>query len=146
MREIKFRYRYTDGQNWIMKVFDLPQIANGEPFEVLSDQPLLRNYKHVGEDEYAGLKDKNGKEIFEGDIVISDFGTKRPTEIKYGEFHDFTHADDSTTNVGFYWNEISGEISPLGKSIHGNMNYCEVVGNIYENPELLTQSFAKVNN
>lgn len=67
-RDIKFRYRYTDGSRWIFQVFDLEQIANGECFDVLSDQRLLKHYKHCGEDEYVGLKDKNGKEVYEGDV------------------------------------------------------------------------------
>jgi hypothetical protein len=36
-----------------------------------------------------------------------------------------------------YWHELDGTKTIFGKSVDGNMEYCEVIGNIYENPELL---------
>src|SRR5690348_9328955 len=72
-REIKFRFRYSDGKNWLMQVYTLEQCLNGEPFEFLSDQPLLKGYKHIGEDQYTGLKDSKGTEIYEGDVVKASY-------------------------------------------------------------------------
>lgn len=128
MREIKFRYRYTDGQNWIMKVFNLAQIANGDPFEVLSDQPLLRNYKHVGEDQYTGLKDKNGKEIYEGDVAkmyMNGFkiGSDEIIEFKNGSF--WLRYRDTPIYAWFTDETFEGEL--------------EIIGNIYESAEIITQ-------
>jgi uncharacterized phage protein (TIGR01671 family) len=69
MREVKFRYGYTDGKSWFFKSFTLDQIEGGYQYDEISDQPLLRDYRIKSRDEYTGLKDKNGKEIYEGDKV-----------------------------------------------------------------------------
>jgi uncharacterized phage protein (TIGR01671 family) len=88
--------------------------------------------------QFTSLTDKNGKEIYEGDILQSDFGDGKPTPIYFGEFACSTYeTKDLATQIGFYWHEEDGTKSIFGKSIVGNMDYCEVIGNIYENPELL---------
>jgi uncharacterized phage protein (TIGR01671 family) len=70
--------------------------------------------------EYTGLKDKNGKEIYEGDIVSFSASGFRvfPQEVKY-------------LGNGFW---IEGE---NGEHFLPRLGGLEVIGNIYENPELL---------
>ena len=77
---------------------------------------------------FTGLKDRNGKEIYEGDILsinVAGVVTKR-TKVVY-----------ENAIFGVYWREWN---SPY-KEIHSFNSFCdtefEVIGNIYENPELL---------
>jgi len=78
--------------------------------------------------QYTGLKDKNGKEIYEGDILKTEAGNIK------------------IPNVTVYWFEQGGRWN--GK-YHGQSEDCEindsvfytseVIGNIYENPNLITE-------
>jgi uncharacterized phage protein (TIGR01671 family) len=72
--------------------------------------------------QYTGLKDKNGKEIYEGDIINDSFGDRKG-RIRYND-----HV------AAFEISEYDG-IHML--SSHNCGRFFEVIGNIYENPELL---------
>lgn len=84
----------------------------------------------------TGLKDKNGKEIFEGDL-ITETGVFNST-VKYGSW---TYEEDfgaKTKSVGFYLDKSYEE-----HTWYENFNYdyisknWEVVGNIYENKNMI---------
>lgn len=84
----------------------------------------------------TGLKDKNVKEIFEGDIVKRD-GVKRPEVVRFGEWTDVDSLGYKEQYIGFYF-ESEHEGQEWLHSVQPQFNHLyKVIGNIYENPELL---------
>lgn len=90
--------------------------------------------------QYTGLKDKNGVEIYEGDIV--EFNGLY--EIKFGE-HGVPNAETESYQdlaTGFYFKAQHDlkDVEPFSFDIPLNKIYaseCEVLDNVFENPELL---------
>ena len=81
--------------------------------------------------QYTGLKDKNGKEIYEGDIIFIKGETKL-LDIKGKVEYSNILAQFIITNTG----SIVNEAEPLGNYEEEDI---EVIGNIYDNPKLLEE-------
>lgn len=83
----------------------------------------------------TGLKDKNGKLIWENDIIKYHFGNAY-AQIRYGAYQSCFDSQ-KTEHIGFYvdWSESRNYRKDLGYWI--NMVNAEVIGNIFDNPELL---------
>ncbi|KEQ50850.1 yopX family protein [Streptococcus oralis] len=78
----------------------------------------------------TGIKDKNGKEIFEGDIIITN---AHACIVSFGGYTYFEDADTETTEVGFYLSYLN--VSPATYSPFEKFFWekCQVIGNIYKN-------------
>lgn len=87
--------------------------------------------------QFTGLKDKNGEEIFEGDVLQSDLREWKDDKnyptfvVKWSQpLTRFTLVRPSG-NDGFWGLEMTD------KYAKGSVDHLEVIGNIYENPDLL---------
>ena len=130
-REIKFRAWLKD-ENKMYSVSELQLSQDGVVCCNLGDYEgpyFYVDLKDIELMQYTGLKDKNGVEIYEGDVFIDEYDGYIGV-IKYGKkFAWFI--------VEWYINSHSKEPcddEPLG---HINIHNIEVIGNIYENLELL---------
>ena len=147
-REIKFRVWDKKENKWLMG-YEYDNLGGfslfgeimlfGEWSGVL-DKYLFSKENHNYEDlvvmQYTGLKDKNGKEIYEGDICYPVRNTE-PYVVAFGT-HETCEGDYySSTAHGFYLKAVYPEPYISERSLpyyHG----IEIIGNIYENPELST--------
>ena len=130
------KYRAWDKHGQKMFANDELIIWNGNVYANDSKKLTCNNLKGWSiDDEYlmqsTGLRDKNGKEIFEGDIV---------------QFEDcYTETDFLYVNTGIVeWSQGSFTITnrdsvEMGDLLDGEFLDVTIIGNVYENPELLEE-------
>lgn len=134
MREIKFRA--WDAEEKVMwQPLTLEQIIRADwefetdPYEYTlpwKDYMWSQHDKTVWM-QYTGLKDKNSKEIYEGDIVASTLKENKGGVIEW-----------CIPNACFVVREDENTLIPIDiKGGTARMKETEVIGNIYENPELM---------
>ena len=126
MREILFRGKRTDNGDWVdgyLAAYDLicpnyPEDTSNATGDYYGQTPYVGfvevDPSTVG--QYTGLKDKNGKRIFEGDILSLQTGRPHVVRFKNGAFI----LEDSAI--------------PMSFAIK-----FEIIGNIHDNPELLKE-------
>lgn len=95
--------------------------------------------KEIIINEYIGLKDKNGKEIFEGDILrCCSSAINKNYVVRFGVVNIIDNEMyGSNTVCGFYLDDV---ISKPEENRYQHMDFIinmEVIGNIYENTDLL---------
>lgn len=128
MREIKFRGKRLENGEWVYG--DLVQIEGSYIYDYdigdngVEQKPILSQIKWnvnpetVG--QYTGLKDKNGKEIYEGDILSWEGYPPAIVVFIEGTFSVFDSISDDT-----------------GQLLIEVLIGAEITGNIHDNPELL---------
>lgn len=126
------KYRAWDSANKEMFKDTFAITENGQVVvveqESVASSPDYVFVYHLVIMQSTGLKDKNGKEIFEGDILACK-------------------TDDEVINLNIFWDEEHAlfmfeskkynEQEPLAELVENNTYPFEIIGNIYENPELL---------
>ncbi|MFS8631297.1 MAG: YopX family protein [Bacillales bacterium] len=122
MKPIKFRVWLDEFNKMFYDVGlmggELYVNIDGKGYDVVGD---CRDFKLM---QFTGIKDRNGREIYEGDLLQHPNGTI--AEIQYSDY--------LAAFVAVYAQNGDIEMDFLDKEI---VNTCEIVGNIYENPELL---------
>lgn len=134
MREILFRGKRTDNGEWVYGFFcecpcddgtDIPSIMRIESkknYRIFMQYPIISETRG----QFTGLCDKNGTRIFEGDIIVWEYD--KP--------------------------DIDGSVHTSPEAVIWNKNYCgfinddmvavdeecKVIGNIFDNPELLEEN------
>ena len=133
MREIKFRIYFEDEEPFMSEPITLEDLLHEDWIEFQNEDNTLslplkdfrffyernKNYKIM---QYTGLKDKNGVEIYEGDIVkIKCYDKNFIGKVVFNT----AHLEYQLIDKDNFYSEIWDKLEP------------EVIGNIYDNPELL---------
>jgi uncharacterized phage protein (TIGR01671 family) len=145
MREIKFRGKRIDNGEWIDGCYVNYTDFKGNEIYLIYSQNGNPNYvdpSTVG--QFAGLLDKNGKEIYEGDIIslVISSGEKTTAICKFGNV--IRQIFENTVEItGFYFErDIDGKKTfPIVHNYAGkhDLELFEIIGSIHDNPELLRE-------
>lgn len=132
-REILFKAKRLDNGKWETGYY----FKAGEKHMMLcfftNENGLYHNMYEIDPKtlcQYTGLNDKNGKKIWENDIVTEDFGNFKGT-VRFGEFEA-----QVLKNIGFCieWKDIY-----YRQDLCYWAEKCEIIGNIFDNPDLLEE-------
>jgi len=146
-RELKFRAWDTATNRMLVTGFNL--LGEVTCFDIVSqklmEEPLGRTtLDRIGDVEimqFTGLKDRNSKEIYEGDIIsVEREHDTILVECKFGTIERQMATGFLVDITGFYFERGDGcQTFPIKRNYKGvhDLEVFEVVGNIHETPELL---------
>ena len=157
MREILFRGKNLNGE-WLVGDYEHFNLSDGELITYISVWGK-KNDKVIPETvgQYTGLTDKNGKKIFEGDIIrYADEGEYNmyleslecPEDYEGVDFSDLWTYDIVVYGIAvgypaFDLNNHEWECNGLSNLGESYQYFYEVIGNIHDNPELLKECEGK---
>lgn len=145
MREILFRGKRLDTKKWITESETFIRDGDGIWLSTSEKEVVKIDQKTIG--QFTGLTDKNGKEIYEGDIVrilYTDWPSKSDSEKR--TLDDYLDSISHIMRVSWDSNsagwglreEVVGDESSWTHSIHSAPHgRIKVIGNIYENENLI---------
>lgn len=145
MRDIKFDLMMKNKHTGCIhhKKYYLKQLMMG--IEKLFD---IENYITIADRQYTGLKDKNGKEIYEGDILETPYEyngseyTNQDDEagLYRGKIHYRPSKGFIQTHVIMFDDYEEADTWSKRGDLEIRSSYTKVIGNIYESPELLEET------
>lgn len=136
MRVIKFRAKSLFKPEWWFGnyVYSAKEDKHYIVHEAISDSKWFVRFSHFAEvdpktlGQFTGLTDKNGAEIYESDIVLTQNETKRLIAYENSAFHVNGEFEGKKVTHPLYYQCILKKDNKID---------FEVIGNIHENPELL---------
>ncbi len=129
MREIKFRAWDKEKKQFFVSDGNLDSevcVAESGIVYLLDDEPYAQQTDRFVLMQYTGLKDKNGKEIYEGDVLEDGEGFR--AKVIFDDINGMFVAEEMNTII--WYNRPA-------------LLETEVIGNIYEHPELLEREVGK---
>lgn len=139
MGEILFRGKRKDNGEWVEGNLFISD-TDGKNYILLGSRRVTIEYEVVPSTvgQYTGLPDKNVGNIFEGDVIRADETTDYALGVvKYGLYYE-SYFSNEIMHIGFYVDWIEKVNNHF---LRHDLGYwfpkCEIIGNIYDNPELL---------
>ncbi len=136
-REIKFRGKVVHHDSmtnpddgWVYGFYD-QDLYNGEIKHYIISCPMIWRVIPETVSQYTGLKDKNGKEIYEGDILVS-----KCLEYVTG-YLEVLWSDEVAAFLAEDYNEYRQTTGNLEYLSGFDTKFYTICGNIHDNPELL---------
>lgn len=142
MREILFRGKSVNSGEWVCGGYFKTDnehyiITNTDDIVIFSLWDYAEFIIPETVSEFCGLTDKNGKKIFEGDIIkviTIDTNTERLAVVGFGKFIDENNGDEY---IGFYVEFDGIKITITQLEMEEVKDRFEVIGNVFDNPELV---------
>jgi len=133
VREILFRGKRVDNGEWIQG--DLVQFLPHGIVRIVTQEPPYKDAE-VDSDtvgQYTGLTDKNGRKIFEGDIIHLEY-----SQVFFGGEYFGEYTAKVSCEEGCFITDGTNNGDEIETPLSGFDNdELEIIGNIHDNPELL---------
>lgn len=129
MREILFRGKRIDNDEWVEGWYEPPVEWDGHKFGTTICYICKKGYLKDAEvnpstvGQYTGLTDKNGKRIFEGDILESHYDDLYPDNVTIEVVEWFRNG---------WYSRQPGDHDPDFLEEEGALPYSEIIGNIHD--------------
>ena len=133
MREILFRGKRVDNGEWIQG--DIVQFPVHGVVRIVEQEPSSKEAE-VDSDtvgQFTGLTDKNGRKIFEGDIIHLEY-----SQVFFGGVYFGEYTAEVSYKEGCFITDGINNGDEIETPLSGfNNDEVEIIGNIHDNPELL---------